>query len=210
MNLTEQAELYHHQLLNHPPGLQWHYNRGLTHDTITRHRLGWITDPATREARWALDRPVIPYWTMRGGCVELKARTGQKAGPKYLKIGNAFPLPTKTRLFNALQAMPSPRNAEVLIVEGEYDCLIALQAGYRATAVAGVQGWNTTWEHLYQDSRVVLVFDGDEAGAEAADKLTAALDRRGIDCRTVRLPEGRDLTDLWLEGGRQRVKGVIG
>ena len=210
LTLDEEAEEYHQQLLDHQAGLDWHHQRGINLTTIREHRLGWITEPLSKQAEWAVDRPVIPYLTPRAGCVELKARTGRKPGPKYLKLGSEFPLPTKMRLYNALHAMPSPRTGQVLVVEGEYDTLIALQAGYRACGIAGVQGWNRTWEHLFQDSEVVVVCDGDQAGREAAEKLVGMLEQRTIKCRAASLPEGSDLTDLWLDGGKDRVRKVVG
>lgn len=208
--LTTAASAYHRQLLNCPEGLEWHHNRGLTDATIRRFQLGWITDPLTPEAERNVGCPVIPYVTLSGRVVELRVRREGK--PKYLRIGHEFPIPLemKAHLFNARHAMPTPRSDEVFVVEGEYDCMIAVQAGLRAVAVAGVTNWNPVWCNLLTSSSVAIALDGDESGSSGAVALARTLAANRIDARVVDLPEGRDITDLWLEGGREAVRHALG
>lgn len=211
MYLTEASNRYHRQLLRSPEGMAWHQARGLSEETIRKFRLGWISEPLSAAAVRLVGSAVIPYVTLSGRVVELRVRK-MDGKPKYLRLDHDFPIPllTKIHLFNARHAMPSPRTNEVFIVEGEYDCMIAVQSGLRAVAVPGALNWNSVWTNLLSESKVKIAFDGDNGGREGIVSLSRELASKRIDAETVDLPEGKDLTDLWLEGGRELVRRSLG
>lgn len=205
--LDSQCSQYHQQLLDSTEGLEWHSNRGLNEETISKFKLGWITEPLSPTAVSHVGNPVIPYITLSGRVIELRVRR-LEGKPKYLRIGHYFPIPMakKTHLFNAKHAVPTLRSAEVHICEGEYDCMIAVQCGLRAVAVPGSINWNPVWTNLLSASSVVIALDADAGGAAGVQLLEREFSQRRIDYRTVTLPTGCDITDLYLAGGAAAVK----
>lgn len=206
MDLDTMAARYHGQLLQCPEGMKWHLGRGLTEPTIKKRQLGWITQPLT--ADHPKGAAVIPYITALGSVIELRRRSGGK--PKYLRLEHDFPLPIKQHLYNAVDAMPSPRRNLVVICEGEYDAMIASQVGYRAIGVPGVVNWRDAWGHLLAEADVRVCFDGDDAGTEGAHRLAAQLSRSRVKARVVRMPSGMDVTDTYLTHGAKGLRKVIG
>ncbi len=201
---------YHQQLLSSDIGMGWHHDRGIDDSSINRFNLGWVTEPLSHEVMGLEEHPLIPYMTLMGDVIELKVRKHQ-GKQKYLRVGHQFPIPMskKVHLFNAKHAMPSPRSRRVYVVEGEYDCMIAVQAGLRAVGVAGVTNFNPVWCSLFASSEVCIVFDGDDAGARGAGALASEFSRRRIDASVLPLPGGTDITDLWLQGGRDLVRVTL-
>lgn len=81
----------------------------------------------------------------------------------------------------------------VIVCEAPIDALSLATCGFPALALCGVNGVHTTgppWFHLACGfKRVLLAFDGDRAGDEAADALAAKLGPFGARCERLR-PEG--------------------
>lgn len=60
---------------------------------------------------------------------------------------------------------------EILITEGEFDCIIANHFGYSALGIAGVSSFPDKQRELLNDKDVYLLFDSDEPGQKAADDI---------------------------------------
>lgn len=205
--LLAHTEGYHQQLLESPEGLDWHHRRGLADKTIRVAKLGWITTPLHPTHANHVGCPVIPYLTPNG-VIQIRVRRDGK--PKYMPLEHAYPLPQpRVHLYQATNALPSPKRNETVIVEGEYDCLIALQCGLRAVGVSGATAWYDAWCHLFEATNVTIAFDGDDAGVAGAEALAGKFARYRINARIVPLPSGQDITDLYLQGGRDLVRKVL-
>ncbi|MFA9429584.1 DNA primase [Egicoccus sp. AB-alg2] len=139
--------------------------------------------------------------------------------PKYLNSPET-PLYKKTRvLYGVPQARAEiVRAEEVLICEGYTDVMALHQAGF-ANAVATC-GTAVGLEHLRMVSRyaqrVVLAFDGDQAGVKAAERAwEAARELAGdgggadLDLRVLVLPDGRDPADLVREVGADGMRAAV-
>jgi len=100
---------------------------------------------------------------------------------KYKSCGG-----TTTRLFNTDAAWDAE---EIVVTEGEADCLVMEQLGYAAVGVPGAKAWQESWNgYLAPMKRIWLVFDRDEAGEKGAQKLVELF---GPKARRVMLsPEG--------------------
>lgn len=107
---------------------------------------------------------------------------------------------------------------EVVICEGEPDCLLLLQAGFAAvTSTAGAMTFKEEWVDLLpKQSSVILCFDADEAGDKGREKVRAMLIEKRKDCTIfdVRFDEygteGYDVTDYWRrckDAGEDAAKG---
>lgn len=87
---------------------------------------------------------------------------------------------------------PAPPFA--VVAEGLFDWLTLMQWGLPAVSALGAQGMERVAASLRGCRRVLLAFDGDEAGREAASRLAGLLGRRAA---VVHLPAGAgDAADL--------------
>lgn len=91
------------------------------------------------------------------------------------------------------------------------DVIMAHQHGVK-TAVAGL-GTAFTPDHAslmrrFAD-RVVLVYDADAAGRNAADRAVHVLFDAGLDCRVAVIPEGKDPCDLLVLRGPDPLRAAL-
>jgi DNA primase len=157
-------------------------------------------------AQWWYDdidrvrRIVWPIWTLEKELVGWVGRDidNPKGSPrKYRNMPN----------MNAVKTLyPLPLNRDypertVILVEGIPDALRLLQAGLPALANLGT-AWSKTRTHLLMSmefTRVILAFDGDEAGHRANLEIGQKLYPLGIDREVWEWPEGSDPGDAPYE-----------
>ena len=99
----------------------------------------------------------------------------------------------------------------VAVVEGYTDVVAAHQAGL--ANVVGVLGTALGDDHITTlrslADRVVLVFDGDEAGQKAADRSLELFLGHEIDVRVMTLPDGLDPADFLADRGAGEFRGLV-
>jgi DNA primase catalytic core len=92
---------------------------------------------------------------------------------------------------------------EVILCESLLDAMSFWCAGYRnVTAAYGVEGF--TQDHLaaflrHGTERVLIAYDRDAAGEQAAEKLARRLVAEGLDCFRVQFPKGMDANEYALK-----------
>jgi DNA primase len=150
------------------------------------------------------NRLMFPIVDPRNQVIGFGARSLDGSEPKYLNSPET-PLFSKRRgLYGLNFAKEAAAAARVLyLMEGYTDVIMARQHGIEG-AVATL-GTALTPEHLgvlrrYADT-VVLVYDGDEAGAKASARSTDLLLGEELDLRVARLPAGEDPCDTLLKRG---------
>ncbi|MSN96236.1 DNA primase [Campylobacter sp. FMV-PI01] len=103
------------------------------------------------------------------------------------------------------------KTKEILIVEGYMDVIMLHKAGFK-NAVA-VLGTALTQNHLpllrRSDARVILCFDGDEAGINAAIKSARLLSINEIDSSVVIIPNRADPADLIQNGEISKLEKIL-
>jgi DNA primase len=161
-------------------------------------------------------RVMFPIHDLRGDPVGFGGRILSGEGAKYVNSPDSA-VYNKSRLLYGLDRARSAigRSGRSVVVEGYTDVIALHQAGI-SEAVATC-GTSLTDEHFdllrrFAD-RVVLAFDADEAGAEAA-RRTSELDapvRLDLDMRVAVMPDGGDPADI-VQAGRvdEVVKAVDG
>jgi DNA primase len=143
-------------------------------------------------------RITFPIRNEAGRVIAFTARAldnDEKAGPKYLNSPET-PLYTKGHvLFNLDKAKQAVRQFEfALLVEGQMDCISVYMAGItNVLATSGTAFTEAQVRLLARHTRQVVVnFDPDTAGANAAEKSIALLIEEGFSVKVVTLEGGLD------------------
>jgi DNA primase len=143
-------------------------------------------------------RVMFPIANESGRVIAFTARTletGDKAGAKYINSPET-PLYSKSQvLFNLDKARTAIRQMEfALLVEGQMDCISVYLRGIQN--VIATSGTAFTEQQVAilkrHTSQVVVNFDPDAAGSNAAEKSIALLTEEGFTIKIVTLDGGLD------------------
>ncbi|HID11739.1 MAG TPA: DNA primase, partial [Candidatus Latescibacteria bacterium] len=152
------------------------------------------------------DRLTFPIHNPAGRPVAFGARVLGEGEPKYLNSPET-PIYHKGRvLYGIAQAREAVRReGEVVVVEGYMDLLRLFSARIEnAVAVAGTAFTPHQAQLLRRYAeRVVLCFDADRAGSEAALRGGGVLLEAGLEVRIVELPPGHDPDSFVRDEGRE-------
>jgi DNA primase len=160
-------------------------------------------------------RVVFPICNEGGRVIAFTARaleSGEKAGAKYINSPET-PLYTKGQvLFNLDKAKSAIRQIEfALLVEGQMDCISVFLAGVQN--VIATSGTAFTEQQVAilkrHTSNVIVNFDPDAAGANAAEKSIALLTEEGFAIRIVTLDGGLDPDRFVRERGVDAYKEAL-
>ncbi len=143
-------------------------------------------------------RITFPIANEGGRVIGFTARaleSADKAGPKYLNSPET-PLYSKGQvLFNLHNARQPIRQLNfALLVEGQMDCISVSLAGIANVLATSGTAFTEAQVRLLgrYTKRVIVNFDPDTAGANAAEKSIALLTEEGFEVRVVTLPDGLD------------------
>lgn len=147
-------------------------------------------------------RVIFPLFDSSGRPVAFSGRVWGEAREGEAKYINSpeTPIYSKTRLLYGFDRAKTAirRSDRAILVEGQFDVVLAHQAG-SAEAIA-VSGTGLTGEHLGLIGRLtrnlVMAFDGDEAGLRAAGRGAGLALEAGLEVRIAALPPGLDPADL--------------
>jgi len=199
-------------------------SRGIDGAVVRRFQLGWAPERGGLSRALALPsevlctaglayqreggtvdafrgRVIFPILDHGGQSVALGGRVlpGREGGPKYRNSAES-PIYAKRRVLYGL----SWARAEIVargfavVSEGYMDVIGLHQAGVPvAVAACGTAFGEEHAELLGRFAeRVVLAFDGDEAGQRAMERVEAVARAAGLELAVARLPAGRDPADL--------------
>ena len=160
------------------------------------------------------DRIMFPMADTQGRIVAFSGRLlhpNDKA-PKYVNSPETDLYKKSELLYGYHKAKHNIRQLPFwLIAEGQFDVVMAHQAGYSNTVA--VSGTALTTQHVQQlerlCERVVLALDADRAGIAAMQKAATVMLARGLDLKVAALPEGKDPADLVAEDSA-RLKQCVG
>ncbi|HWE38136.1 MAG TPA: DNA primase [Isosphaeraceae bacterium] len=167
-------------------------------------------------------RLIFPIHDLRGRPIGFGGRILPEAEERLAGLGRRVakylnspetPLFQKRRtLYAADLARAASRSAGwVAVVEGYTDVIAAHQVG--VANVVGTLGTALGDDHVLAlrrlADRVVLIFDGDEAGQKAADRALELFLGHEIDARVLTLPDGLDPCDFLLKEGADAFRGLV-
>lgn len=176
---------------------------GLVHDRFRGRLIFPIHDMQGRAI--AFGGRILPAveaaWTERGRKVA-----------KYLNSPETLLFQKRKQLYAADLARQAARQAGwVAVAEGYTDVIAAHQVGLEN--MVGTLGTALGDDHITQlrrlADRVVLVFDGDEAGQKAADRSLELFLGHALDVRVLSLPGGVDPCDFLLERGAEAFRAMV-
>lgn len=203
-----QAMLYHklayRERRNGYRPIQWFYDRGLTDDTIRRFCLGhngtkfsipvYDRDRKLLNIRYRVDE----HYTDEDDYHEGKLK--KKYTGEYLHNG----------VFLYPEWLIDPTREELIICEGELDCVLLHQEGYTNTITStnGAGNLRKLLEGLTNDKkyarlkRLSIITDQDEAGDYVASQLLQEARKLGYEATRIVWPKewAKDVTELYQKG----------
>ncbi len=160
-------------------------------------------------------RVMFPILNESGKVIAFTARTldtGDKAGPKYINSPET-PLYSKGQvLFNLDKAKAAMRQMDfALLVEGQMDCISVYMRGIQNVIATSGTAFTEMQVALLrrQTTNVVVNFDPDTAGANAAEKSIALLTEEGFTIKVVTLDGGLDPDRFIRERGVEAYAAAI-
>ncbi len=175
----------------------------------------------------------VNFLTERGLCLETALRygiSGSKGSIAIPYLRNGVVQNTKYRAINEKKfwqdggkqfvwnydvLTDDTLTEPLLITEGEFDALAAIQSGHIRT-ISIPNGGTTGSSNLdwlkeidnFMPSEIILAFDNDDVGHNLLEEISNFLGKAR--CKFVRYPSGcKDLNDVLKSGGEIDVKGVI-
>lgn len=151
------------------------------------------------------NRLMFPIFDINMQVAGFGGRVMDDSMPKYMNSPET-PVYSKSRILYGLHAAKQEcrRQGRVFIVEGYFDFLSLFQHGIKNTVAS--LGTALTLEHVRilkgYAQQMVLVFDSDDAGINAAKRSIKIFMKEGIDTRILVLPGKNDPDSYIMKHGR--------
>lgn len=150
-------------------------------------------------------RLIFPIYDYRGQVVAFGGRVMGDGQPKYLNSPETQYFHKSQNLYGLFQAAASIRKEDrAVLMEGYMDVLAAHQFGVTNAIASLGTAFNAEHTKLLRryTTRVLLVYDGDSAGVNAADKAMDMLHAAGFDVRLLTLPDNLDPDEFLHKYGK--------
>jgi DNA primase len=160
-------------------------------------------------------RITFPIANESGRIIAFTARaleSGEKAGPKYLNSPETSLYTKGNVLFNLDKARQPIREANfAILVEGQMDCISAYLAGITNVLATSGTAFTEAQVRLLSryTTRVIVNFDPDTAGANAAEKSIALLTEEAFEVKVVALEGGLDPDRYIRERGAKEYAAAL-
>ena len=238
-HILENANAFYRSLLyKTPAAIEYLYSRGITDELIDKFELGFAPESAQTirllqneqiEPKEALEvgivkqnengiyasfinRITFPIYTHAGRLVGFGGRTISGNPAKYVNSPQSAVFDKSTLFYGYhLAKREIFTKNQIIITEGYMDVIMLHKAGFN-NAVA-VLGTALTTKHLPLLKRgeisVILCFDGDEAGINAATKSALLLAQNEIDGSVVIIEGGADPADMVVAGKIEYLRQIF-
>ena len=187
----------------------------LGHTTATLRQVGLLKGEAGKDPYDVFrNRIMFPISDPSDRVIAFSGRVLSKDSdaPKYVNSPETPFFNKSEALFGYSKAKHGIRQMNFsLIVEGQFDVVLAHQAGY--TNTVAVSGTAMTGHHvsLLQrlSNQVVLALDADRAGIAAVKRAADLMLVRGMDVKVAQIPDGEDPADI-IGKDPKEFKALIG
>lgn len=156
------------------------------------------------------NRVMFPIIDLRGDVIGFGGRVMDDSTPKYLNSPDT-PVFNKRKNLFALNIAKKSKRGHIILTEGYMDTISLHQAGFDC-AVASL-GTALTEDHAQLISRyakeVVISYDGDQAGINAAQRAIGILEKTGITVRVLQVKGAKDPDEFLQKYGAQGFERLI-
>lgn len=159
-----------------------------------------------------VDRLMFTITDVTGRVIGFGGRTLNETGAKYINSPTTVLFDKSNSLYGLEQARHEiVSSGTAVVVEGYTDVIMAHQFG--CGNVVATLGTSLTAGHgrilRRYAKKVVLIFDSDVAGIEAANRALDVCLAQRIDIRIASVPEGKDPCEFMLSAGKERFEQLI-
>jgi DNA primase len=157
------------------------------------------------------ERIVFPIYNLNKQVVGFGGRVLDASLPKYLNSPET-PVYNKSKLLYGLHLARNKcrETRTVYIVEGYFDLLALHQ--YGVENAGATLGTALTTEHIHMikglADKVILVFDGDDAGIQASLRSVGIFIEKGMQARVMLLPRGHDPDSFMRQYGLEAFEAL--
>lgn len=171
-----------------------------------------VSQPSAELADKFVNRLMFPITDVTGRVIGFGGRTLDNAPAKYINSPTT-PLFDKS---NALYGLQHARHristsGTAVAVEGYTDCIMAHQ--FECSNVVATLGTSFTTGQARilrrYAKKVILVFDSDTAGIEAANRALEVCVSQRLDIKLASIPQGKDPCDFILNAGKKRFEKLL-
>ncbi len=167
---------------------------------------------AARPADKFVNRLMFPISDVTGRIIGFGGRTLDESGAKYINSPTTVLFDKSNCLYGLDHAHHQIASTETaVVVEGYTDCIMAHQFG--CSNVVATLGTSFTAGHARilkrYAKKVVLIFDSDAAGIEAANRALEVCLSQRIDIKLASVTQGKDPCDFLLAAGKDRFQQLV-
>jgi DNA primase len=153
-------------------------------------------------------RLMFPIFDPRGRVIGFGARSMGAEEPKYLNTPQGPIFNKGANLYGFHLAKDHLRSRHIYLVEGYFDLILAHQHGIKNTSATlgtalTLQQIGLLKRHV---DKITLVYDPDPGGREASERALQRLLSEEIEAEVIRLPEGKDPSDILSTSGREALE----
>jgi DNA primase len=159
-----------------------------------------------------VNRLMFTITDVTGRVIAFGGRTLDENGAKYINSPTTVLFDKSNSLYGLEQARHEiAATGTVVVVEGYTDCIMAHQSG--CGNVVATLGTSFTAGHgrilRRYAKKVVLIFDSDVAGMEAANRALDVCLAQRLDIKLASVPEGKDPCDYLLAAGKEAFERLV-
>ena len=230
---------YKSNLIKNQFALDYLKNRGISQNSIERFALGYVDSSSSvlnflKSSQLPLpkavdagviaigedgkyyarltNRIIFPIYNQAGSIIGFGGRTLGNHPAKYINSPQTK-LFDKSRVFYGYHLAKNEiyNRGEIIITEGYLDVIMLHQAGF--TNAVATLGTALTSHHLplikKTNAKVILAYDGDKAGINAAFKASLMLSQSGYEGRVIIFPGGKDPADMVAQNSINELKEYL-
>ena len=158
------------------------------------------------------DRLMFPIRGAGGRYIGFGGRAFDEAQPKYINSSDSPVFQKGSVLYGLYQAKRSIRAREsALVVEGYMDLLSLYQSGFQDVVASCGTAFTPEQAKVLRryTADAVLIYDGDDAGINAARRALRVFLTAGLKARLVCLPSGHDPDSYVREMGAEAMQAAV-
>ena len=162
-----------------------------------RAGLAWGTDGRPERLVWKSHALLFPFYEV-GVVTYIQARMFE-GEPKFLN-----PRGVAKPMFNADRLQKLKPGQLIHLCEGVPDAIAVESHGLAAVGILGATSFRADWVDRFLKFKVVVLGDGDAAGAKFAKDISTFFKERGKAVQCKPLPKGKDVADVLAQARRSK------